>query len=126
MSTGDPEMRRHLAKAVQFLDASQLALDARLGDAAVSCAVTAGIHATDAICVARLGRRSAGGSHHDAVDLARRAGNEGRRAASHLQRLLAVKNKAQYDASPVTAAAAGRAVETARRLVDLARQVVAG
>lgn len=117
---------QRLAKAGEFLAGAQACLAAGLPNPATSCAVTAGILANDAICLARLGRYSAGRSHQEAVLLARQAGPSGRRAATILIRLLSVKEKAQYAADTVTAGSAGSAVDQARRLVDLARIEVAG
>lgn len=116
----------HIAKADQFLAAGELAFGEKLWDAAASCAVSAGIHANDAICLARLGRFSTAKSHGEAVSLARTAGPDGRAAATQLTRLLAVKNKAQYDSTPIGASSARMAVDTAKRLVELAHRVRAG
>ncbi|HVF19306.1 MAG TPA: HEPN domain-containing protein [Mycobacteriales bacterium] len=124
MSAG--EVRAHLNKAHQFHAAAQFSLDSGNYDAAASDAVLAGIRAADAICVARLGASSRAKQHAAAIGLLKGAGVEGRRAATLLSRLLELKAKAQYDTIPVTADAARRAVESAQKLLDLAREVAAG
>lgn len=120
------EAAEHLAKAVQFFAVAEFALEAGMTDAATSNAVLAGIRASDAICAMRTGRYSRAKGHAEAVALVRQAGPEGRTAATLLSRLLAVKSKAQYDTTMISSDAAQRAVEGARKLMTLARQVRAG
>ncbi len=64
--------------------------------AAASCAVLAGIAAADAACCRALGERSRSQDHRDAVLLVRRVSPGGPDAARALERLLAVKDVAQY------------------------------
>lgn len=122
----DAQARESLALAAEFLTAAELADDAALPHATVSCAVLAGTHANDAICQARTGGFSRSRNHADALRLARTAGAEGRRSADLYERLLAEKNKAQYDTARVSAPQAAATLRRARTIVDLARTVVAG
>jgi HEPN domain-containing protein len=116
----------HLDKAEQFFATAELALAAGMHDAAASNAVLAGIRACDAICAARVGRYAKAQSHGEAVALVRQSGAEGRQAATLLTRLLTVKSKAQYDTTKVSADAARRTVESARRILVLAKDVLRG
>lgn len=94
-----------LAKARQFSDVAALLFDEGTGtvtraDAYVTQAVHAGIAAADVICIRRLGEYSATGAHQESVALLKRADPE---CATHLSRLLNLKTKAGYSASPVSA-----------------------
>jgi len=95
---------RHLAK-VRLDDAyaqRELAEVGSLEDspagqkAATSCAVLAGIAASDAACCALLGRCSRSSNHADAVSLLKQIVPDGPEAARELERLLAFKSAAQY------------------------------
>ena len=102
-----------LAKARQFAEAAAVLYDenggkADLPDAYVTQAVHAGIAAADVICIRRLGRYSATGSHDEAVALLTSAD---RSLGKHLHRLLALKTKAGYSTSHVSSSD----VEMARR-----------
>jgi uncharacterized protein YciW len=124
--SGDAQSRESLALAVEFLAAAELVAAADLAHPTVSCAVLAGTHANDAICQARTGRFSRSRNHADALRLARTAGTEGRKSADLYERLLAEKNKAQYDTARITSAQAQATLRRARTIVDLARVVIAG
>ena len=60
------------------------------------CAVLAGIASADAICCARLGRRSRSQDHRAAADLLRRVTPEGEQLAKDLDIVLADKDAMQY------------------------------
>lgn len=120
------EAAAHLDQAQQFLAAAEYSRDENHHDAAASNAVLAGIRAADAIRTARNGSYARVKKHEDAVRLTAQAGPEGRSAATLLTRLLAIKSKAQYDTTAVTADAARRAVVTAGKLVELAKTTLAG
>jgi hypothetical protein len=132
---GDESFRRgRLAKATEFLDAADtlrelggesgvLTSTSPFANAFVVQCVLSGIAAADAICVARTGRYSRTGAHDEAVPVLRAAA--GQAVAKHLEVLLAVKNKAEYNAKSVSdtdivraaaaAAAAAEALESAAR-----------
>lgn len=114
--------RARLAKAEQFLAAAELAsTDGALRSAEASLLVDAGIAAADAICCARLGERSADGSHAAAVDLL--AGVD-RAAAKQLRTLLGLKHLAQYDTADPPASRLATARRAAAGMVDTARSAM--
>lgn len=115
--------RQHLAKATEFLDAAELALDTDLFSAATGSAVTAGINAKDAICLGLTGRTGKGQDHRTAVPELRSAGPAGAAVATDLDRLLRLKTKAQYHHEAVSAQDARKAVAWAQRLVSAALDV---
>jgi len=115
---------RSSAKAQEFLEAAQAALDALWLNAAVSSAVTAGINAKDALCFAMAGRSTAAGDHKSAVNELRALGSAGRGPATVLDRLLGLKDRAQYDRRGVTAGDAQAAVRRASVLVDSAERLL--
>src|SRR5207253_9609503 len=93
-------------------------------NAAGSNAVTAGINAKDALCFAMVGRTTAGDDHRSAVSELRAVGPEARRSAAALDRLLGLKDRAQYDRRSVTATEAQAAVRRATTMVDAARRAL--
>jgi len=92
--------------------------------AAASCAVLAGIAAADAACCRSLGRRSRSQDHRDAVALVRQVSPGGPDAAKQLERLLGLKDQAQYGLEDLS----GQKLLTARRqaqaLVRFAERVL--
>jgi hypothetical protein len=121
------EAGKRLSAARKFLEAAEAFVDDRDPDGrrvAVSNAVLAGIAAADAICCARLGKHAVGDDHTAAVDLVRGIGPAGAAAARALTALLAIKNKAQYQAGSIGRADAAAAVRRAQSLIDAAEGVV--
>lgn len=116
--------RAHLRKAREFLDAAELSLDADLYNAATSSAVTSGINAKDAVCLALTGTTGKSENHLDAVAELRAAGQASRSLAPTLGRLLKLKNKSQYQTVDVARADAVKAVGWATTLVDGASGIV--
>jgi ferric-dicitrate binding protein FerR (iron transport regulator) len=94
--------------------------------AAASCAVLAGIAASDAACCAALGWRSRSQDHRDAVDLLREVSPGGPEAAAQLERLLGLKDQAQYGFQDVTGRKLAAALRQAGALVALAERAVTG
>jgi hypothetical protein len=115
---GRAEALDHLGKAQEFLAAARAALDAGWHNAAASSAVTAGINAKDALCFALVGRSTAGDDHKFAVAEVRALGPAGREPAIALDRLLGLKDRAQYDRRSVTATDAQAAIRRAATLVE--------
>jgi hypothetical protein len=113
----------YLGKAEEFLLAARDSRDAGYVLAATSLAVHAAINASDAICGARTGQRAAGGEHAQAIELLTRAGREGKEAVRILERLMPLKNRAEYEPRDVPEATASRAVDQAERILQIARQV---
>jgi hypothetical protein len=84
--------------------------DGQTRSAAVSNAVLAGIAAADSICCRRLGHHAAGDDHQQALALVDEAGNVGREARRHLESLLSIKHKAQYEEVDPTLTEAKKAI----------------
>jgi hypothetical protein len=106
--------RARLRDARAQLDLAELATtDSTPEDkkAAVSCAVLTGIAAADATCCGSLGRRSRSQTHRDAVPLVRQVVPGGPEAAKQLERLLGLKDQAQYGLEDIS----GQKLLTARR-----------
>jgi uncharacterized membrane protein YccC len=88
--------------------------------AAVSNAVLAAIAAADAICCKRLGRHSSDTNHDHVLVLLRHCGKVGEDAATTLQALLALKNKAQYQDSDPAIGETKRALRSMEKVLRLA------
>jgi len=91
---------------------------------AASLAVLAGIAASDAACCAALGRRSRAQDHRAAADLLRQIAPAGDLAAAKLERLVDLKDTAQYGVIYVSAADLRTAMRLAKGLVEFAAGVV--
>jgi hypothetical protein len=91
---GELEARARLADARAQLQLAELAgagSQAAEIKAAVSCAVLAGIAASDAACCKALGRTNRSQNHRDAVELLGQVSPGGAAAAKQLERLLSLK-----------------------------------
>jgi hypothetical protein len=108
-------IRTKVAKAQDFLEIAELAGEAHF-DAAVSLAVSAAVNASDVLCLVATGGYPTGDNHGDASGVLRKAGFP--RSSTHLARVLAFKNKAQYLAIRCTERDADDAMRHARRLLD--------
>ncbi len=108
-------------KAEEFLRAAQEALKEKLFTAACSCAVHAGINASDAITGFELECRSSGKNHEQALVLLKEVAG-GKRAITELTFLLKIRPKAEYEPRPIRRDTATSTVERARKLVEIARQ----
>jgi hypothetical protein len=118
------DARAYLGKAHEFLTAAQHSLAHENYVATTGNAVHAGIAAADAITAARAGQVWKG-EHTQSVGHLRSAGGaDGRAGASHLERLIPMKNKAEYDPQPVSSTDARAAVKAAIRLVGIADRAV--
>jgi hypothetical protein len=125
---GEDEARRRLRDARAQLDLAELAGGASSPEerkAAVSCAVLAGIASADAACCKALAQRSRSQNHHDAVALVRQLSPGGPSAAKQLERLLGLKDQAQYGFEDITGQRLIAAVRQARALVAFAETVLA-
>jgi hypothetical protein len=124
---GEADARGRLRDARAQLDLAELAgADSTPEDkkAAASCAVLAGIAAADAACCKALGQRSRSQSHRDAVALVRQVAPGGTDAAKQLERLLALKDRAQYGFEDVGGRKLSAALRQARALVSFAERVL--
>ncbi len=121
MSTA--QVRSYAAKAAEFVEAAASDLAAGRNIAATSLAIHAGINSADAVCGARLGKRSTWQDHDQVLDLLRQAGPDGAEVERELRRLLPLKTKAEYEPDDVAPAVAGKAVDRALRCAAVARRV---
>ncbi len=90
-------------------------------------AVHAVISATDAVCVALAGRRSADPDHQRAADLLQEIGGKSRELTQNvrqLRMLLAKKNIVEYESRQASVREASDAVKRADRFVDWASQII--
>jgi hypothetical protein len=92
--------------------------------AAVSCAVLAGIAASDAACCKALGRTNSSQNHRDAVELLGQVSPGGADAAKQLERLLSLKDESQYGFTDLTAQKLQQAVRRAKALLAHAEDVM--
>jgi hypothetical protein len=123
----ESDARRRLGDARAQLDLAELATAASSAEewkAAASCAVLAGIAAADAACCKSLGRRSRSQDHRDAVALVRQVAPGGADAAKQLDRLLGLKDQAQYGLEDVSGQKLASARRQARALVAFAERVL--
>jgi hypothetical protein len=92
--------------------------------AAASRAVIGGIAASDAACCKALGERMRSQNHRDAVALLRQVSPGGTEAARSLERLLGLKDQAQYGFEDVSGQKLTTALRHAHALVAFATQVL--
>lgn len=126
---GRPEATTRLAQARKFHEVAELVQGAE-GDlpsstsVAASLAVLAGIAASDAACLAALGRRSRSQSHHTAGALLGQIAPGGPKAAQGFGRLMDLKDTAHYGTITATPAKLRSALRDASHLVEFAAQVL--
>ena len=118
------DARVYVDKARKFLRAAEDSLELGNRVAAAGNAVHAGIGAADAITAARAAVVWKGEHSQSPAHLEKVGGDEGRKAAPHLRRLLPLKNRAEYDPEPISATEAKAAVTAAVRMVRIAELVV--
>lgn len=127
VETPRSEARLYVAKAMQFSDEASAAMKSSRNDAALLNAVHAAISATDGVCVALVGRRSADPDHQRAADLLQEIGGKSRELTDNvrqLRMLLAKKNVVEYESRQASAKEASDAVKRANRFVDWASRTV--
>ena len=115
----------YASKAEEYVAAAVAELAAGRAIAATSLAIHAGISAADAVCGARLGKRSAGQNHDQLLVLLREAGRDGATVEKELRRLLPLKTKAEYEPEDIPISTAAKAVKRAERSVRIAQRVAA-
>jgi hypothetical protein len=118
------DARHYLEKAEQYLKAAEDSSESGLHSPAVGNAVHAGILGSDAISAHEL-KKVWNGEHDGAVRHLQSAGDIGKAASRHLQRLLRVKNRAEYDPISSTPKQAVDAIQSATRLLEFARSALA-
>lgn len=119
------QVRSYAGKAIEFAEAAAGVLNVGQAIAATSLAIHAGISAADAVCGARLGRRSAGDDHDQVVALLAQAGPDGAEVLGELRRLLPLKTRTEYEPDAIAAPVARRAVQRAQRCAAVAKRVAA-
>jgi hypothetical protein len=67
-----------------------------------------------------MARKSSDDDHQQSLGLVGEAGDVGQDARRHLETLLSIKHKAQYEESDPTVAEARRAIRAMRSMLDLA------
>jgi hypothetical protein len=89
-----------LRHAQKFIEVAELVAhegdEVEYASPAAALAVLAGIAASDAACCKALGRRSRAQDHRAATTLVEQVTPGGRRAAQALNRLMSLKDEAQY------------------------------
>jgi hypothetical protein len=123
----DGDARRRLADARAQLDLAELATATSAAEerkAAAARAVLAGIAAADAACCKSLGQRSRSQDHRDAVALVRQVKPGGADAAKQLERLLGLKDQAQYGFEDISGQRLNAVRRQARALVAFAERAV--
>jgi hypothetical protein len=126
-SCDEQAARGRLRDARAQLDLAELAgarSSAEEKRASVSCAVLAGIAAADGACCKALGRRSRSQDHRDAVALVREVEPGGPAAARQLERLLNLKDQAQYGFEDIGGQKLVAALRQARALLAFAENVL--
>lgn len=98
--------------------------DAATPGVAAALAVLAGIAASDAACCSKLQQRPRGQNHMEAVKLLRAVEPHGPAMATDLGRLLASKDDSHYGITLVDRRKAQRLVSYAKRITDLASEVL--
>ena len=92
--------------------------------ASVATAVLAAIAAADAACCHALGERSRSDDHLDAVKLVKQVAPGGADAGNQLQRLLNLKDEAQYGFGAMGGQKQAVAIRQAKALVEFAEQTL--
>jgi hypothetical protein len=127
---GRAEALTRLRQAEAFVMTAELCLsesddpDLPLAGTAAALAVLGGIAAADAACCAKLGRRSRGQDHRQAVDLVAGVEPGGAALAKDLERLLEIKDKVHYGAVVVGRTEAKSSVAQARRMLNSVRELL--
>ncbi|HBX77880.1 MAG TPA: DNA-binding protein [Acidimicrobiaceae bacterium] len=120
------QVRAYAGKAQEYADAAANELEAGRFIAATSLAIHAGINAADAVCGARIGKRSTGEDHDQVLNMLGDAGPDGAKVQRELRRLLPLKTSTEYEPDEVAAGVARKAVERSLRCVAVAQVVAAG
>ncbi len=94
-----------------------------LSGVSAALSVLAGIAASDAATCLRLGQRSRGQDHREALTLLRRIEPDGDGLAKDLDRLLGLKDNAHYGVLGVADSEARKALEWAGRLTETVRRL---
>ena len=120
--------RSRLQQAEAFVKAAHLVLsdatDTATPGVAAALAVLAGIAASDAAYCAKLRKRPRGQDHTEAIKLLATVVPHGEDLAKDLGRLLAAKDESHYGVTLVDRTKARRLLGYARRMTEMAEQVL--
>lgn len=124
-SCSKDDARNRFKRAESFLIVADLVLGERVETSEQEDGINlSGVAAADAACCHRLGTRSRGQDHAQAVDLVRQVSPHGEELARDLDRLLDLKDNAHYGILGVSDAETSKAVEWARRTIANTRAVL--
>jgi len=115
----------YLKRAEECFHAAKNSFAIQEWNAATINAIHSCIAACDAICVYFLGKRHAGESHEDAVNLfkvIKDSGKEINTNANRILRILSVKNMAEYEERLVYKAEAEKALKDCERFLEYVRK----
>jgi hypothetical protein len=117
-----------LRHARKFIEVAELVAgegdEMEYASQAAALAVLAGIAASDAACCKSLGRRSRGQDHRDAAALVEQVAPGGSRAAKSLNRLIGLKDEAQYGLFDVGGQDLKSALRQAKELIGFAERTL--
>ncbi len=127
-SCSDSDAATRLRHAQKFFEVAELVAgegdEIDFASPAAALAVLAGIAASDAACCKALGRRSRGQDHRAAITLVEQVTPGGRRAAQSLNRLLSLKDEAQYGLFDVGGQDLKSALRQAAELIGFAEETL--
>lgn len=115
----------YFQKAEKFLGGSKLLLEKENWNSAAVLAIHATISACDAICAKLLGRRHSGGEHAVAAYLLRELPfdrNEVETKIKQANRVIQIKNMAEYEDKLVRESDAREAVLSAERIISWVKE----
>jgi hypothetical protein len=121
------QAHKRLADARKFLELAELVSeesDVTSFNVAAANAALAGIAAADAACCRALSERSRGEDHRAAIALVAQVSPGGSEAANALERLLALKNNAEYGLTGLSRANSEVALRQAHKLVEFGEAVL--
>jgi hypothetical protein len=126
----ETDARTRLRHARKFIEVAELVAgegeEIEYASQAAALAVLAGIAASDAACCKSLGRRSRGQDHRSAITLVEQVAPGGKRAAQTLNRLLSLKDEAQYGLFDVGGKDLKSSLRQANELVAFAEETLRG
>ena len=113
-----------------FREVAESASDSGHRNQAASNAILAAIAANDALCLRRIGRRSQGESHMEAVRVLQEAcrgsvwEEQAAQTAQQLRDIIRLKSAAQYGGRPLSAATVAKLLRQVERLIEWVEEVL--
>ena len=115
----------HFKKAAEYFEAAKDAMEKRRWNAVVVNSVHSGISSADALTVFFKGFRHAGERHEDAISLLKSLDfdpSEANNKSRQLQRLLQVKNSAEYEEKLMSQQDAENSLKDAERFFEWVKE----